>query len=101
MPEGSGIVSSTTRYADDTVAQLVVEMYPEGVPGDIVGELLGITRQRVSQIEIRALSKLRGSKRAGVDLWEMFNEHHVFTEHTMKKRQDSGLRIMPFLRRSV
>ena len=93
MPEGAGIVSSTTRYEDDVVAQLVVEMYPDGVPGEVVGELLGITRQRVSQIEIRALRKLRGSKVSG-NLWEIFNDHHAFTEQLMKKRWNTGLRIV-------
>jgi hypothetical protein len=57
----TGIVDANSRYEDDPVAQAVVAMYPEGVPSEIVAELFGISRGRVSQIEERALRKIRNS----------------------------------------
>ncbi len=60
----TGLVDANSRYEDDPVAQAVVAMYPEGVPSEIVAELFGISRGRVSQIEERALRKIRTSNLA-------------------------------------
>lgn len=45
-------------WEDDEAAQYVVASHPEGLPFEHVGELMGITRQRVEQIERQALARL-------------------------------------------
>jgi len=61
LKDGDWIVNPTTRYEDDPAARLFVLMFPEGAHGDIVGEALGISHQRVSQIEKTAFRRLLGN----------------------------------------
>ena len=68
-------------YEDDPWARQFVEAHPDGATLELVGEVLGITRERVRQIEEVALRKLRrGSEgrrlrsvivgmRDGVEVW--------------------------------
>lgn len=53
------LIDGTTRYADDPRAQYVVAAHPDGLTLDEIGELLGLTRERVRQIEEQALASLR------------------------------------------
>lgn len=52
-------IDSTTPYALDREAQRLVREHPQGMTLDEVGVALGITRERVRQIEHRAVEKLR------------------------------------------
>ena len=61
------IVDGTTRYADDIAAQLCVAAFPGGMELEEIGEAMGMSRQRVQQIEAQALESLRRRLRlAGV-----------------------------------
>lgn len=54
-----GIVSGVTRWEDDPVCRYIVSEHPDGLPLEMIGELLGgISRERVRQIEERALRKV-------------------------------------------
>lgn len=90
----TGIVDANTRYEEDPVAQTVVAMYPEGVPGEIVAELFGVTRQRVSQIEERALRKIRESNLMSRELMALFHEGQDAPQ-PRKRRRDSGFKHAP------
>lgn len=53
------IVHPSLRYEDDVACQLLVNAHPDGLTLDEVGRALGLTRERVRQIEAAALAKLR------------------------------------------
>ena len=73
-----GIVSAlgrsqlgVTRYEDDIAAQLWVSARPDGMPLEEIGELFGLTRERVRQIEAVALANLRARLRlVGIESFE-------------------------------
>lgn len=52
-------IDATTPYADDVEAQRLVEANPDGMTLEQVGDVLGVTRERVRQIEAGALKSLR------------------------------------------
>ena len=52
-------IDGTTRYADDARCQYVVAAHPDGINNEQIGELLGISRERVRQIVDSALDSLR------------------------------------------
>lgn len=52
------LIDQRTPYADDDRCWYVVEMHPDGLTLDQVGLLMGVTRERVRQIEERAKRKL-------------------------------------------
>ena len=54
-----GLIDNTLSYQEDAVARAFVQMYPHGATLEIVGEMFGLTRERIRQIESRALRKLR------------------------------------------
>lgn len=59
-PESPGApIDPRTRYADDARAQYVVACHPDGINNEQIGELLGISRERVRQIVDSALDSLR------------------------------------------
>ena len=53
------IVDGTTRYADDVAAQLCVAAFPDGMDLEEIGEAMGLSRERVRQVEAQALESLR------------------------------------------
>lgn len=57
--EAGAIVHPTTRYEDDVVCQLIVSAFPEGLTLEDVGEVLGLSRERIRQIEAGALAQVR------------------------------------------
>ncbi len=60
-------LDAVTRYEDDEQAQAFVAAHPDGATLEEIGELWGITRERVRQIERAALHQLRARlKLAGV-----------------------------------
>lgn len=61
------IAWESTRYADDIETQLFVAAFPDGAMLDEIGEFLGITRERVRQLESDAMRSLAKRMRlAGV-----------------------------------
>lgn len=52
------LIDKDTRYAEDAAAIEFVETHPGGGTLEEVGELMGLTRERIRQIEERALRKL-------------------------------------------
>lgn len=46
------------RYADDPAAQMAIRIFPDGMTHEVVGELMGVTRARVGQIEADALRSM-------------------------------------------
>jgi hypothetical protein len=56
-----------TRYEDDPDVQRFIEEHPDGAMLDEIGAYLGVSRERVRQLETEALVSLaRGLRRAGV-----------------------------------
>lgn len=55
----SPAIDALTRWEEDEIAQAVVALNPDGATLEQVGELIGVTRERVRQIEDKALAKLR------------------------------------------
>ena len=49
---------NTTPYSDDPVAQFLVSLYPHGLTLQAVATYLGLSRERVRQIEQRARMRL-------------------------------------------
>jgi transcriptional regulator with XRE-family HTH domain len=71
------LVDGTTRYADDVAAQLFVLAHPGGAAHESVAEALGVTRQRVAQIEEVALRKLRLRMQiAGISAADVVGREH-------------------------
>lgn len=63
------VVTRGARYRDDVGAQLFVSHFVGGASDYAVGLAFGLTRQRVAQIQQRAIDRLvRAAKRLGVDL---------------------------------
>lgn len=58
---GKPLIDNETRYEDDFVCRVFVHMYPKGQTLAMVGEMLSLSRERVRQIEERALRKLRAN----------------------------------------
>lgn len=56
---GKPLIDKHTRYEDDYACRLFVHMNPRGQTLAVVGEALGVSRERVRQIEERALRKLQ------------------------------------------
>ena len=58
----------TSRYADDVGAQRLVELHPDGVPLEVIGAHLGMSRERVRQIQDTALARIESAlTRDGLD----------------------------------
>lgn len=53
------LIDSSTPYEDDARAQYVVACHPDGLTFDEVGQLFGVTRERIRQIEHKALTTFR------------------------------------------
>ena len=79
-------MNPTTRYENDPVAKLFVMMFPEGAHGNVVGEALGISHQRVSQIEKAAFRRLLGNPRILKELRESL--HHAAERDTRRRKGD-------------
>lgn len=47
------------RYEDDRVARVFVDMYPDGGTLEMVGAMFDLTRERIRQIEAKAIRKLK------------------------------------------
>ncbi len=56
-------IDSTTPYENDLDCQALVEANPDGMTLEQVGEVLGLTRERVRQIEHAALEKIKRARR--------------------------------------
>ncbi len=54
------------EWGEHSYARKIVAKNPDGMTLEAVGEELGITRERVRQIEVIALAKLRGEEEAGI-----------------------------------
>lgn len=66
------LVSHYLRYEDDVAAQLVVAAWPDGATLEVIADAMGVTRERVRQIEERALRRLYLRMRvAGVELEDL------------------------------
>ncbi len=57
MRRTDGAISHFTRYADDPDAQAIVAAHPDGMPLELVGAYLGVTRERARTLEAQALKK--------------------------------------------
>ena len=60
VASSSAVVHPTSRYEDDSAAQMVVGLY-QGMTLEQVAEYMGVTRERVRQIQARALHNLRAA----------------------------------------
>lgn len=56
------VVDLDTPYEQDPIAQAIVRRWPDGLPLEAVGALVGWSRERVRQIEESALRKLREAR---------------------------------------
>lgn len=54
-PRPDAVIDDDTRYEHDAAAQLVVARHPDGATLELVGALMGVTRQRAEQLEAQAL----------------------------------------------
>lgn len=52
------VVDEHTAYVDDVSCQLFVGAFPDGMSLEEIGDAMGVTRERIRQIETRALPKL-------------------------------------------
>lgn len=55
----SALIDGSTRYADDPRCRYVVAAHPDGLTLEQIGELMGVSRAAVWQIETQALESLR------------------------------------------
>lgn len=55
------IVDELTPYADDVLCQLLVSAHPDGMSHEAIGLVIGLSKERVRQIETEALATLRPS----------------------------------------
>jgi hypothetical protein len=53
------LVNPFSRYEDDPAAQLFVAAFPSGATLEDIGEAFGVTRERVRQIEEKALRRFK------------------------------------------
>lgn len=56
--DAGAAVDATTRYEDDPIARRFVVLHPFGATLDEVGAMFGVTRERIRQIEERALQRI-------------------------------------------
>lgn len=78
---GESVVHPSTEYSEDPAAQMITSM-PEGATLEQIGEAIGCTRERVRQIEVSALKKLR--KRVaefGLTDADLFTSHASTDRH--------------------
>lgn len=52
------LIDKDTRYEDDFACRVFVHMYPHGQSLIMIGDVLKLSRERVRQIEAKALKKL-------------------------------------------
>lgn len=63
-----------TPWTEDKGCRYIVACHPDGLTLDQVGQLFGVTGERIRQIEEKALRKLRGeAKRLDLDLRDFFH----------------------------
>jgi len=63
------LVDGVTPYEHDVNAQLFVQHFERGASGEMVADALGVTRERVRQIEATALRNfVRNARRLRIDL---------------------------------
>lgn len=60
---GTVRIDNTTPYEDDLDCQALVAANPDGMTLEQVGEVLGLTRERVRQIEHAAIAKIKRTRR--------------------------------------
>jgi len=66
------LIDGTTPYDEDKRCQYVVEHHPHGLTLDQIGDLLGLTRERVRQIEAKALERLvKRMRLVGLDVEDL------------------------------
>jgi len=58
-PRETPLVDADTPYEEDLAARWFVRNHPDGGTLEEVGVMLGVTRERIRQIEMMALRKLR------------------------------------------
>lgn len=76
-------IDSVTRYEDDPAAQRFVAEHPGGAMLEEIADVLGVTRQRVQQIEASALRHMRARmKLAGVAAEDTVFTH---TQHALAR----------------
>jgi len=63
-----------TPYAEDDWAWYVVQAHPDGLTLDQIGELYGLSRERVRQIEEDAVRKINRQPKRKVEILEMLRE---------------------------
>lgn len=63
---GEVLVDRTTPYEEDLAARLFVRTFHDGAPLEAIGEAMGISRERVRQIQDEALAKLLIAHGAGI-----------------------------------
>lgn len=70
----SVVVNDDVPYEHDRLAQLFVQSFPDGGTLDEVGQACGVTRERIRQIEGKALIRLRrNATRAGLSAEDLAN----------------------------
>lgn len=64
-----------TRDMDHRLKTILIERYREGRSLEAVGETLGITKQRVQQLEAQAMSRLKSRRKAIEKFADLFAKH--------------------------
>lgn len=62
------LIDKTTRYENDVACQLFVSVFAGGATLEAIAEAIGVSRERVRQIEEEAIRKLRAAGLSAFDL---------------------------------
>ena len=73
-----GLIQNDLPYREDYTARVFVKLNPNGATLEVVGAMFALTRERIRQIESRALKKLRDAcEREGLTVLDFLRMNGV------------------------